>query len=104
MATVTTSKSGSLNLRDLVKGLIVVVGTAVISNVYEIIQNSISSGTFTMPTKQELLRAAYYGIAAGLAYLIKNFFTPAQIVITGAHPDTVEEVKNGEADVTVTPK
>lgn len=57
-----------LNLKDLGKGLLVAVLTAVITYLYEVIQ----TGDFTaINLKQLLLIAA----GAGIAYLFKNFIT-----------------------------
>jgi hypothetical protein len=72
--TVTTSKKYSLNLTDLSKGLIV----AAIAPVVPIIQSSLAAGTFLLPWK-----AIGIAAASGLVgYLVKNFFTPAQTVVT----------------------
>jgi len=67
-----TSPLFRLDLRDAAKGLIVAVGGAVIT----LIENSISAGTFQLDWKKIGMAA----LAAGLAYLIKNFFTPSQVV------------------------
>lgn len=95
MATVTTSKQFTLNVKDILRGLLM----AVILPVLAIVQESISSGSLTFDWKRIGLVAA----GAFIAYLIKNFFTPAQIVITDPHPATVEQVQQGKATVTVTP-
>jgi len=68
----------SLGTKDFFKGLIVAVFTAIVSNLYELIQNSITAGTFTWPTGEEIKKAAFYGIAALGAYLMKNLFTNNQ--------------------------
>jgi len=67
-----TSNLFSLNLRDLGKGLLVAVGGAVIAAVETSFQAS--SLTFNW---RSIMGVA---IAAGLSYLGKNFFTPAQTV------------------------
>lgn len=67
-----TSNLFSLNLRDILKALIV----AVITPVVPIIENSLSAGTLTFDWHN-------IGVAAlggFVAYLAKNFLTPAQIV------------------------
>jgi hypothetical protein len=96
MATVTTSKQFSLNWQDLWKGLKV----AVILPILVIIQQSIEKGEFSFDWKLIGLTA----VGGLIAYLIKNFFTPAEIVVKDAPKETVEAVKAGEADVEVVNK
>jgi hypothetical protein len=67
-----TSNQFSLNLQDAAKGLIIAVGSAVIT----IIENTLSSGSLTFNWKQIGLSA----LAAAVAYLGKNFFTSSKIV------------------------
>jgi hypothetical protein len=67
-----TSDIFSLDLKDLGKGLIVAVGGAAIA----VIQNSLNAGSLNFDWKNIGLTA----LAAGLSYLAKNFFTPAQLV------------------------
>ena len=67
-----TSNLYSINLQDLAKGLIVAVGSAVITT----IQTSLQAGSLNFNWK--LIGTVALG--AGLAYLGKNFFTPAKIV------------------------
>lgn len=67
-----TSSLFSLNLQDFAKGLIVAVGGAVIAA----IQSSIQAGSLTFNWRV----IGSVALAAGLSYLGKNFFTPAQIV------------------------
>lgn len=62
------SKLFSLNYGDILKGLIMAVGTPVLL----IIQQSIANGEVTFNWKQIGMAA----IAGGVAYLLKNFFTP----------------------------
>lgn len=104
METTTTSKKGSLNAKDFLKGLYVTAGLPVVASVYETIQNSIATNTFALPSGTELKHSLFYGLAGGVAYLLKNLMTPSQIVIQDAHPDTIEAVKEGKAEVQVTPK
>ena len=67
-----TSSLFSLNFQDLGKGLLVAVGGAVIAAV----ETSVSAGSLTFSLKTMGSEA----LAAGLSYLGKNFFTPAQTV------------------------
>jgi len=95
MATV-TSKQFSLNARDLVKGLIM----AVILPVLNVIQQSIEAGSFTLDWKRIGLLAA----GGFIAYLIKNFLNPAEVVVTGVKNDTINDIKAGDADIKVITK
>jgi membrane protein implicated in regulation of membrane protease activity len=67
-----TSPLFSLNLKDLGKGFLVAVGGAVIAA----IQSSIQAGSLSFNWKT----IGSVALAAGLSYLGKNFFTPAQTV------------------------
>jgi hypothetical protein len=67
-----TSSKFSLNVKDFLKGLLVSIGTAALV----VIQTSIDAGSFNFDWKQVSIAA----VGAGVAYLIKNFFTPAQKV------------------------
>ena len=58
-----------LNLNDLLKGLLM----AVLTPVVVIIQQSLEAGLFVFDWKSIGLAA----LSGGVAYLVKNFFTPA---------------------------
>jgi len=92
--TVTTSKRFTLDWTDLFKGLKV----AVILPILTIIQQSIEKGSFSFDWKL----IALTGIGGLVAYLIKNFFSPAEIVVKNPTKETIEAVKEGEARVTIT--
>jgi len=96
MATVTTSKQFTLNIRDIVKGL----AMAVILPVLNVIQQSIEAGSFTLDWKRIGLLAA----GGFIAYMIKNFFTPAEVVMTNVKPDTIDAIKDGTAEAKVITK
>jgi hypothetical protein len=70
-----TSSLFTLDLKDLGKGLLVAIGGAVISAV----QGSLQVGSLSLNWKG----ITGVAIAAGLSYLTKNFFTPAQTVTRG---------------------
>jgi hypothetical protein len=72
-------KQFSLGWLDVAKALLI----AMITPVLVLIQNSIDAGQFSFHWKPILMTA----IGGGVAYLIKNFFTPTQTVIKG-------EIKN----------
>ena len=94
MATITTSNQFTVSLKDVIKGLIVAVITPVIT----VIMTSLQAGSLTFDWKAIGITA----LTAGLAYIIKNFFTPAAIIVD-APPSQVQAVKKGEAEVTVSP-
>jgi len=70
---------------------------AMLSPVFTILMTSLNAGSLIFNWK--VIGAVALG--SGLSYITKNFFTPAQIVITDANKSTVEAVKNGEASVFV---
>jgi hypothetical protein len=61
------SKLGKLDIKDIVKGLVMAVLTPAVF----VLQQSIEAGTFTFNWHQVALAA----VAGGFGYLIKNFFT-----------------------------
>ncbi|MGZ3872043.1 MAG: hypothetical protein ACXVJD_03945 [Mucilaginibacter sp.] len=67
-----TSPLFSLNFKDLAKGLFVAVGGAVIAA----IETSIQASAVAFNWKN----IGGVALAAGLSYLGKNFFTPAQTI------------------------
>jgi len=96
MPTVTSSKQFTLNFRDVLKGLIVAVILPVINVIYE----SIQAGSFEFDWKRIGLLAA----GGFIAYIIKNFLTPAEVVVTGVKNDTIDDIKAGDAEVKVMTK
>lgn len=66
-----TSNLYSLDLKDLAKGLIVAVGSAVVAT----IQTSLQKGSLAF--NWNLIGTVALG--AGIAYLSKNFFTSASV-------------------------
>jgi hypothetical protein len=88
---ITTSKKFDLNWFDLVKGLIVAVVMAVLT----ILQNSLVAGSFDLNWKNIALVAA----GTAISYLLKNFFTPPQIVVTNPTAETAYKVQNAIEDV-----
>jgi len=91
--TTTTSVTGTLNWRDILKGLLV----AVITPVFTIIISSLNAGQFTLDWKA----IGFTALAAALAYLSKNLFSPGTIIVTGESKETIKAVKEGDAKVTV---
>lgn len=95
MATVTTSKRYTLNIRDFLRGLLIAVVSAVLTALLTMLE----AEDFVIQWK----KMAIAGATAGVAYLLKNLFSPSEIVVTNAPATTVEAVKQGEAQVVVKP-
>lgn len=72
--TIITSKQFLLNSRDFIKALLIVVASAVLTYVTEAIQHGIQ--TFNWHDISQV------AMTAGMAYLVKNWLTPSQTVIT----------------------
>ena len=77
----------TLNVQDFIKGLIMAILGAVIA----VIQSSLNAGTFIF----DWTNIWHVALAAIVAYLVKNFFTPA--------PKTVEVDKSVTKVIDVTP-
>lgn len=92
--TSTTSTQYSVNMKDILKGLLIAVITPVITIIY----TSLQAGTITFNWKIIGMTA----LAAALAYIIKNFLTPAKIIVD-ATPRTIADIKSGDAQVKVVP-
>lgn len=84
-----TAGRGTLNVRDLLRGLLI----AVITPVFTIIGSSIDAGVLTFNWK--LIGGV--AVFAGLSYLMKNLLTPSQVIVTD--PAQVQKAKDGEAIV-----
>lgn len=87
----TTSSQFTLNLRDVIKGLIV----SVITPIFTIMMQSINEGSLTFNWKAIWMSS----LGAGLAYILKNFLTPSQVRITD--PEVVKSIKEGDSAVKI---
>jgi hypothetical protein len=67
-----TSSFLSLNIQDFLKGLIMTIGCAV----FAIIAESCQKGQFIF----DFTAIWHTGLAAGVVYLSKQFFTPAKAI------------------------
>jgi hypothetical protein len=63
------SKFFSLNLRDVLRGVLMTALTAASAGIYQ----SLDSGV--LPTVAQLKISGLIGLASGLSYLLKNLFT-----------------------------
>ena len=72
--TITTSTQFTLNLQDLGKGALVSAVAAGLASLYTILS------TGAIPTLTDLKTVGLVALTAGVAYLTKNFFTPAQVI------------------------
>ncbi len=85
---IVTSKQWALNLLDVGKGFLVAVISAAVTGLYELMYASIEAGTFAFPPDmQALKKIGYVAAFSGVAYLFKNFATPAKIIITPDKPN-----------------
>lgn len=91
--TVTTSKQFTLNLNDWWKGLLVAIITPVIT----IVMTSLQAGSLVF----NWVAIGTTALAALLAYVTKNLFTPGKIMVSGASNEVVKAVKDGNIDVKV---
>ena len=80
------SKKGEINLRDVVRGLIIAAGTSALL----IVQQSISAGGFVFDWKEIGMAA----VAGGLAYIFKNFLEPSKVITVTNSGSTADEVKD----------
>lgn len=85
----TTSKQFSVNLIDIFKGLAV----AVLTPVFSIMMVSLDAGLLTFDWKI----IGTVAISSAMAYILKNFLTPARIVITDK--ETVASVEEGDKEM-----
>lgn len=94
--TTTTSGQFSLNARDFLKGALVAVLTPVVT----VIIQSLEAGSL----KFDWTAIGITALSAFLAYIVKNFLAPAQIVIQNPTDNEVQAVKQGTAKATVVKK
>lgn len=81
MKNIIHNKIFSLNFSDILKGLLI----AILTPVFVLIQNSINAGHIELKPK-ELLIAALSGF---VAYILKNFLTPTQVILKGEEAQKV---------------
>jgi len=68
-----TSNFLSLDIQDFIKGLIITITSAV----FTLVAESVQKGHFTF----DFTTIWHTAVAAGIAYLGKNLFTPAKTII-----------------------
>ncbi len=85
MAQVVTSKQYTVNVSDLLKGLIVAIVAPVIAS----IQDMLSTGKAAFNWRLIGITA----LSAGVAYLAKNFFSPATTIISKQSPAEIAAIK-----------
>lgn len=74
----------SLNWHDLIRGLILAVGTVLLTSLYPIIQAG------SLPTVDQWKAISLAGVSSLIAYLLKNFFTNSSGQL--AKPEPVKPV------------
>jgi hypothetical protein len=87
--TTQTNKQYTLNYRDVLRGLLIAVLTAVTTTIYEAITQP---GGFDAIEWKEV---GAIGVAAGLSYLLKNFFTPTEIVVVNPPQQALTAIHEG---------
>ena len=75
------SKFLSLGLKDFLKGLLM----AVLTPIFVVVQQSLQAGMLTVDLKLVGLSA----LAAGVAYVTKNFFTPSPLEINASIDESI---------------
>lgn len=93
MQTIVTPALGTINLKDLGKGILVTVGAALLGGIYPVLK----AGSFNIDWVPILSTS----LAAGVSYIIKNLSDAAKIVITNPPAEVLEAVKKGDAVVDV---
>lgn len=88
MATTQTNQQYTLNYRDALRGLLVAIITAVLTAALDALN---VGGIDSMNWKT----IGVVGLTAGISYLVKNFFTPTEIVVINPPQKAVSEVKQG---------
>jgi len=83
---VRTSEQWKLNVRDWLKGLLMVVLSAAVTAVVQLASAAVTAvqngQPFPLPTVQDLQMIGTVAAIAGGSYLLKQLGTPAQTVIT----------------------
>jgi hypothetical protein len=78
-------------MQDFFKGFVVAVLTVVLSGIYTIVQAG------QLPTLAQLQGIGLAGLAAGIAYIFKNFFTNNQgQMLTKDAPPPQPEIPGGK--------
>lgn len=88
MATTTTNQQYQLNWNDLTRGLLLAVISAVLTAVLE----GLNEGGFEAINWKAILLV---GATTAVSYLVKNFFTPTEIVVKDAPKQVAEAVNDG---------
>lgn len=93
MANLVASSQYSINGTDFWRGMLMAVLTPIVF----IIASSVNAGSLVFDWHGILIA----GISGGLAYLIKNFFTPTAITVVDPSKASVDAVKEGTAEIRV---
>lgn len=94
MATTTTNQQFTISLKDVARGVLL----AIVGAVLTFLQGVWATGQVVFDWEQ----IGSVALIAGVSYLIKNFFTPSEIVIVDPPKDDLQAVKKGSANVKVT--
>lgn len=91
--TTTTSKRWTLNVRDLLRGLLLSVISGVLTALLPLLQEP----DFIFKWKTIGIVAA----TTGISYLLKNWISPGEIVINNPGAGQIDAIKKGTAEVLV---
>lgn len=94
--TTTTSNQYSLSAKDMIKGLLLAVISAVLTALLPLLQ----AGDF----KFNWALIGTVAATTAVSYLLKNFFDTPKIVIDNPSKESLEAVKKEEVEVKIVPK
>lgn len=87
--TVQTNKQFTINYRDVLRGVVVAVLTAALT--------ALLDGLQVNGLNLDWKSIGIIGLTAGVSYLVKNVFTPTEIVVVNPTKEAVNQVKEGAA-------
>lgn len=91
-----TSEKGTVNLRDILRSLVVAFLTAVFSILYSTLLPE--DATFMDIKWMAVLKQ---GVTAAMGYLVMNVFSSSKIVVVNPDKQDLQAVKTGESDIRV---
>jgi hypothetical protein len=77
----------NLNLRDLAKGAVVAIISALVTTIIPVVDSG------SLPTFEQLKAAGWIALTAGVSYLLKNLFTNSDDAFMKGEPVAPEDHK-----------
>lgn len=77
----------NLNLRDLAKGAVVAIISALVTTIIPVVDSG------SLPTFEQLKSAGWVALTAGVSYLLKNLFTNSDDAFMKGEPVGPEDHK-----------